>query len=886
MTRLRNLATRHRRLIGVLVVIALLALGFSALARLTHDVHFSDLRSAVHALSPGQVTLALMLTAGSYFALTFYDVLALKVIGRSLPWRTAALASFTSYTLSHNLGLSLLTGGAARYRVYTQAGLDGSDIARIIGIASAAFWAGVITVGGAALLMHVGPLSIASLSLPAAGAHLAGAAILFCAAGVVAACGFAKRPVSLFGFAVPLPRSRQAMAQIGIAILDIGFASAALFVLIPDAPLTLLPGFMLGYALGIIAAVVTHVPGGLGIFEAVVLAVVPVDRTALFAALIAYRVIYYLLPLGLCVLLLAWHEGIRRRTAAAGLLADTKAIASSLAPLVLSAAAFMGGAMLLVSGSLPAIKGRMGALTSIVPLPFVEASHIAASLVGTALLLLAPGLYRRLDGALVATRALLIAGALFSLLKGVDYEEAVLCLTIATLLQWTRAAFYRRTALTGQPFTMAWLASVAAVLAVAAWSGFFAYRHVDYSADLWWEFAAHDDAPRFLRALLAVGVLLAGVAIWRLMSPAAMASEVERGGPDIAAIRPLLDNAVRTDAMLALTGDKRFLLSDDGRAFLMYQVRGSSWIVMGDPIGPKEAWGDLLWHMRDLADRAQGRLMLYEVSSPVVELAISMGLNVIKFGEEALIDLASFALDTPRLRALRRSGHAADKRGARFRVVPAEAVPVILPELAAISNEWLTSKGGSEKGFSLGAFDPAYLKNFDVGIVSVGDRIVAFANLWLTVSKHEASIDLMRHRDEAPQGTMDFLFVNLIQWARERGFQRFSLGMAPLSGIEDRRLAPAWAKAAAFIFRHGERFYGFRGLRTYKEKFAPYWEPRYIAGPHGVGLIQALRDLSQLIGKPASAKGIAERSSATTTAGVATRQGVARLPGPWLPESS
>jgi len=133
-------------------------------------------------------------------------------------------------------------------------------------------------------------------------------------------------------------------------------------------------------------------------------------------------------------------------------------------------------------------------------------------------------------------------------------------------------------------------------------------------------------------------------------------------------------------------------------------------------------------------------------------------------------------------------------------------------------------------------------------LVMEGERIAAFANLWLTENHAEASVDLMRHRDDAPHGTMDFLFVNILQWAKDRGYQRFSLGIAPLSGISGRRLAPAWARAASLVFHHGERFYGFRGLRSYKEKFAPRWEPRYIAGPKGITMIRTLRDLSRLIG--------------------------------------
>jgi phosphatidylglycerol lysyltransferase len=129
------------------------------------------------------------------------------------------------------------------------------------------------------------------------------------------------------------------------------------------------------------------------------------------------------------------------------------------------------------------------------------------------------------------------------------------------------------------------------------------------------------------------------------------------------------------------------------------------------------------------------------------------------------------------------------------------------------------------------------------------DRIVAFANLWLTANRAEASVDLMRHRGDAPAGSMDYLFVHILQWAKDAGYRRFSLGIAPLSGIAGRRLAPAWARAAALVFNHGERFYGFRGLRAYKEKFDPDWEPRYIAGPGGIALVQALRDLSLLIGR-------------------------------------
>jgi phosphatidylglycerol lysyltransferase len=846
MSRPRLLFARHRRLIAVTMVLTLIVLGFAALDSLTREIHYADVRAAVRALSLRQTLLALALTAGSYLALTFYDVLALRVIGRPLAWRTAALASFTSYTLSHNLGLSLLTGGSARYRIYTAAGLDGIHVARVIALAGATFWAGGLTVAGVALLSHSGSVEIAGLTLGAPQAHLAGALILVLMAAAIVAAGLVRRSVSLFGLPVPAPNPPQLAGQIGIALIDILCASAALLVLIPGAGPALLPGFVLAYSLAIVAAVLTHVPGGIGVFEAVVLAMVPGDRATLLAALIAYRLIYYLLPLGVAVVLLAWNEG-RRHRRVGQLLANTRMLANGMSPLVLGAATFLGGAMLLLSGSLPALEARMGLLARILPLPFIETSHVGASLVGTGLLLLAPGLYRRLDGAFHATRLLLLAGALFSLAKGIDYEEAFVCLAIAGLLQWTRGAFYRRTALTQQPLTAGWLASVAVVVGLAVWAGFFAYRNVAYADQLWWDFAIHGDAPRFMRATVAIGTVLAGAAIWRLLSPAAVSAAM--ADADMATILSILASATRTDAMLALTGDKRFLVSRERDAFLMYQVKGASWIVMGDPVGARAAWAELLWALRDLADRQQGRILLYEVSPEMLDLAIGLGLHILKYGEEAVIDLAGFDLAAPRLRGPRRSERAAASAGARFHIVSAAAVPPLLDELEAVSDEWIRSKEHREKSFSLGRFDRSYLCNFDMGVVRVEGRIVAFANLWLTQSKQEASIDLMRHRDDAPRGTMDFLLVHLMQWAKAQGYRRFTLGMAPLAGIDGRRLAPVWAKVAALAFRHGEHFYGFRGLHGYKEKFAPDWEPRYIAGPRGIGLVQALRDLSRLIGQ-------------------------------------
>jgi Uncharacterized conserved protein len=124
---------------------------------------------------------------------------------------------------------------------------------------------------------------------------------------------------------------------------------------------------------------------------------------------------------------------------------------------------------------------------------------------------------------------------------------------------------------------------------------------------------------------------------------------------------------------------------------------------------------------------------------------------------------------------------------------------------------------------------------------------VAFASLWTSLSKVELSVDLMRYGPEAPPAVMQYLFTELMLWGREQGYQFFGLGMAPLAGLERRALAPLWSRLGAFMYRHGEQFYNFQGLREYKAKFDPIWEPRYIASPGGVALPRILTNIATLI---------------------------------------
>jgi len=515
-------------------------------------------------------------------------------------------------------------------------------------------------------------------------------------------------------------------------------------------------------------------------------------------------------------------------------------------PDALAALTFAAGAVLLFSGALPAAPGRLEFVGRGLGIVGIEVSHFAASVIGALLLLLARGLHRRLDSAWLLAVALLACASGASLAKGWHIEEATLLALACGALLPFRRLFYRQSSLLDEPVTIPWIVAIATVLATVAWLRRFNYLHADYAEQAWWDFALHGEGPRALRATVGAIAVVALFALQRLLrgergaATFATPAEIERA-------RPLVDGARSTHGNLVYRGDKSILFSPDGDAFLMYGRHGRCWIAMGDPIGSDRGRAEVARRYRELCDRHDGWCVFFEVRGEHADLYRELGLRLTMLGEEARVALATFSIDDPRRKSLRHAHHRALRAGLRFEIVARDAVPPLLPELARVSAEWLSGKATQEKGFSNASFDAAYLRRFPVAVVHHEDRIVAFANLWSSAEREELSIDLMRHTEGAPYGAMDYLFVELLRWGQAQGFRWFNFGMAPLAGIEHRRDAALWSPVAAFVFRHGEHFYNFEGLRRYKAKFGPVWTPLYLASPGGAALPRVLLDVTALI---------------------------------------
>ena len=825
--------------------VALLVLVVFWLHHLLGKYHWRDILERVQAISDTKLLRAAFFTCAGYGCLTLYDALAVRFAGARVPYPRVALISFMGYAIGHNVGFNSISGGAVRYRAYTALGLSAKQIATIIAFGTLTFFLGASVLLGVSLLSNAG-MSGSVLHVHAWLALVAGGILLVGVGAYLWLVCTRHAPLKFRKIVIPVPKPRVAFAQIGISCVDMLCATSVLYVLLPREAAIGFFAFAGVYLLALAAGAISNVPGGIGVFEFVLLLLMPaVPEDRLLGALIAYRAIYYFAPFAIALVLLGAHEVWIHRAPVVRLARVGRAFLTVVTPQAIAIAVFLAGAVLLFSGATPGLGNRLTLLRDFVPLSVLELSHLLGSVVGVGLLIIAHGLYRRLHTAWWITIWLLCAGILLSLLKGFDFEEATILAIVVIMLASARSRFRRRASLLEQHYSSAWIAAFFLVLLMAGWLVLFAYRRLPYDNELWWQFAFEASAPRSLRASLLAVMIGAAYGLWRVLRPAPPKFSAPKSA-DLECVASLIEKGESTTANLALLGDKNLLFNTDRTACIMFQSSGNSWVAMGDPIGPPELGEELAWEFLEDCDGMAVSPVFYQVTPDRLPLYVDLGLTLSKLGEEARVPLESFSLEGPARADLRQAQRRASRDGATFEIVGRAAVPAILPELRAVSDAWLAAKNTAEKRFSMGFFDESYVSRFDVGVVRHQGAVVAFANLWrggLT----ELSVDLMRYNDAAPKGVIDYMLIECIVWGRAQGFRWFNLGMAPLSGLEEHALAPTWHKLGRIVQRYGETFYNFEGLRKFKEKFNPVWRPRYLAAPDGLAMAGALLDVTALI---------------------------------------
>ena len=837
--------TRYRQFITLLFGLSIFFVALILCWHLLKDINLCDLKNAADTLSIKAILFACLSAIGSYLMLIGCEWSATRYAGVKLKPSVITLGGICASAIGNAIGLSALSGGAIRCRLYFKQGLTTIDVARMSIFVTLSLGFTLPLLATLAALMNTKNTMLAlHLSKNWIGLISSGIISLYAGILIFLYCNrLETKPnkdtqlFQLFHWSIRLPNLRLASYQFVITLIDTVLAGAILYFLLPIQPH--FTTFIMIYILALVAGVLSHIPGGVGVFEAVMLAAFSseIGAASLTVALIIYRIIYILIPLFIASFLLLINESKHLFT-----MPEVKETETGIAAIIMAAAVFFAGVVMMFSSVLPGFNHYL--VNTFIPNKIINTAHLVASLIGVLCLLLAVGLRRRLYSAWVASVILLFLGSICSLLRGLHWIEAGTLLTIAMLLIYFRHAFYRKSRLNVLPFPIKSFAVCFCLIAVLVWLILFIYQDVPYNHSLWWQFELDTRVPRALRATLGSFILLICIMLYWLFHPALPILNSPKREELIKAHQIILDSA-QPEGGLAMTGDKSLLFNESHTAFIMYAKRGRSMVALYDPIGDNTKRADLIWAFRDLCDAHHLRPVFYQVKAANLPFYMDIGLRTIKLGEEALVDLEEFNLSSKGYKDLRYTWNRCQRDGLSLEFYAPGSAP--LDELKVISDAWLKNKHSKEKQFSLGSFSKPYLDNFTIATIKFEGRIIAFVNLLETNQHYSASIDLMRFAQNIPKLTMEFLMIGLILHYKEKGFKYFSLGMVPLSGMQRRRGAPLIQRLGALVFRRGGRFYNFQGLRRFKDKFATHWEPRYMAVPAGLDPFVALIDTTMLI---------------------------------------
>ncbi len=507
------------------------------------------------------------------------------------------------------------------------------------------------------------------------------------------------------------------------------------------------------------------------------------------------------------------------------------------------------GVVNLFSAVTPSSPGRVDWLRELFPIEIRRSGHIFAALSGFLLLTLATSLLRRKRLAWVLTVLLLIVSILSHLIKGLDYEESLFAGALLILLATMRKTF---TAQSDRP-SMAQgvrilFGSLLFTLAYGTAGFFILDRAYNVQFDLPGAvaqtlamFFTDDNAglqPRtrfgqfFADSIYLVGGVTLTYALLMLLRPVLL-----RGEPATAAQRRRAQAIVEqygcsSLARFTLLNDKAYYFSPSGKSTIAYVPKGRGAIALGDPIGPPEDRQEVIFGFQRFCEQNDWYPAFYQTLPNDLVLYESLGFRALKIGEEAIIDLKEFTIKGKAGQNFRTTLNKFKKTGHQIEFYQPPIASELIHELRAVSDEWLDMMQGSEKKFSLGWFDETYLRDCEIAVIRTAQgQISAFVNVVAEYQINEITIDLMRHRAEMENGTMDFLFVSLFEHFREKGYDGFNLGLSALSGLGDSAQAPRLEKGMNYLYKHLNRFYNFKGLHAYKEKFRPSWEPRYLIYP-------------------------------------------------------
>ncbi|WP_325167491.1 bifunctional lysylphosphatidylglycerol flippase/synthetase MprF [Lederbergia citri] len=829
------------QVLKILFPLLLLILAVVEIQKSVRGVDFNLLQQEVSQLQIWEVALFFIVALFAVSPMFLYDTVIVKLLGVKISPKRLIKQSFIVNTFSNIIGFGGLVGLMLRSYFYTKYDIEKQGLLKTIASVTLFYLTGI------SLISWIIPIGYRNFPL------FQDTKWLMLAVLVV----ILYLPIFIVLYVWQNKRKSGSHLKLrieGQLVLVSALEWTAVFIVIwyltyllnIPIPLShLIPIFIIASCAGI----VSMIPGGMGSFDLVFLWGMQsfgiLDEKVL-VLLILYRLGYFIFPFLLAAVLFIkeyWDKWNRSWNNLPNIFFQRVSHIS------LTALIFISGLILLLSAAVPGVLYRLRIAEEFLSQPIMQVSHQLTVAAGFILLGLSRGIEYKVKRAYHLSILVLSLAAIFSVLKGIDYEETIFMLFVALLLFISKKRFYR------ESYVMTWgkaLIDIAVVLFFTAMYIIIGYLNLPTSKftipSKLRPFVITDYHDLFYSGF--IGLLIASIILvlgYVIRKPKLFTSE-----PSIHQEEKIKEHLTKYDGSvlshLIFLHDKFLFWNKNETVLFSYQTYADKIIILGDPVGNKEEIPSAIEEFLDTADRFGYRLVFYEVSNKVIPHLHEYGFDFFKLGEEAFVDLDEFTLTGKKMKGKRAIKNKFEREDYLVEVLNPPFQTDLLQELKEVSDKWLN--GRSEKGFSLGFFGEHYLNMSKIIVLRGKEGIIGFASIMPMYDEgNTASVDLMRFLPGAPSGTMDFIFISLFEWAKESGYRQFNLGMAPLSNVGQSKFSFLSERLAAQLFLHGHFLYHFKGLRNFKEKYADRWEPKYLAYRKKSSLTFTMAQVTLLISK-------------------------------------
>lgn len=820
MDTLKHWGKKYAPYLKTLFVISVVILVVYELFAIGKSISFAELNGILVNIPPLKIVLIALTGLIAVTPMLGYDIILVKMIDSDIDRRTLLESSWMINTMNNIVGFGGLVSMGLRSEIYGKE-KDGKDVAKALSNILLLLMSGLSIYSFFGLLLLLLPPHTPYLQqywLWLVGGSLYFPIVLL--VSLVRKTGFVGGLSQKTRSLLILTSFFEWSGVVGSFLL-IGYLMGISF-----DPLHVLPLFIAATVIGI----VSMIPGELGSFDLMMiigLSALGLQREQVVAWLLVYRLFYYLVPFIIGLIIFGKTTGAKLNKRFEGVPFQ---LTSEISHKIIVFLMYFVGIIVVLSATIPEAFAKHSWLASLDPLYLPFLSNFFTLLLGFSLLIMGRGLAAKVKRAYVPTLGLLGVTLAYAFYKSANWLVILFLLVLITVVFLSKEELYRHQLV----YSFEMMSKDGAVflglgllyLAV----GVINLPTIHHKRPLP-SFFIFPSEMLWLVGLMALLI----IACMMVLAIKYFSHDTYRLGEELdkeKAMSVLTTYGGNVDSQLVFLGDKQVYYyhnsENEATAFLQFTTHNNKCLVMGDPNGNQEDFGSLLAHFIEECDLYGYSPVFYEISQEMVMMVHDAGFDFIKMGEEAHVDLTTFSLTGKKHKSERNVINHFTKDGYTFDMIHPPFSKEMLQHLESISSDWLNGRG--EKGFSLGFFSEDYLQLAPIAVVRDKDsQIIAFSNVMPTYTKEMISIDLMRYATSAPSGVMDFLFLSLFQDLQQEAYETFNLGMAPFSNVGTSRHSFKQERMAYMIYRFGNHFYSFKGLRAYKEKYASSWRPRYTA---------------------------------------------------------